>query len=307
MFVAVVAVASVVPVSLLVSMVRRVATRTLLDGRTMRTVVAGSGDPLVVFEGGIAVCASMWMTVQWLVAEETRTFAYDRAGCGGSADDPKGRFLQRMADDLAAVLDAADEGAPLVLVGASLGAPILHLFARARLGRVAGVVMVDAAVGDILRAPQIRVIKTMFRVFSALSRVGLHTPLRRARLRPVTAALPVADQAQLMWDFCAKRTVQMGAQEARELTQLPSLRRLMIDLSEVPVVALVGAQAGRGETKGRAAMLNLFRSEIEPHSRGRFVTAAGSGHFIPWQEPGLVAEEIIRLVRTVRQSSANQD
>jgi pimeloyl-ACP methyl ester carboxylesterase len=280
----------------------------LLDGLTMRTVVAGSGDPLVVFEGGIAVCASMWMTVQRLVAEETRTFAYDRAGCGGSADDPKGRSFQRMADDLAAVLDAADQRAPVVLVGASLGAAILHLFARAHPGRVAGVVLVDAAVGDIVRAPQIRVIKTMFALYSALSRVGLHTPLRRARLRSIKAALPIADQAQLMRDFCAKRTVQMGAQEARELTQFPSLRQLVIDLPEVPVVALVGAQAaGRGEAKGRAAMLNLFRSEMQSHSRGRFVTATGSGHFIPWQEPGLVAEEITRLVRTVRQSSATQD
>lgn len=42
----------------------------LLDGRTIRTVVAGSGDPLVVFEGGIAVCASIWMTVQRLAGEE---------------------------------------------------------------------------------------------------------------------------------------------------------------------------------------------------------------------------------------------
>jgi pimeloyl-ACP methyl ester carboxylesterase len=103
----------------------------LPDGRTMRTVVAGSGDPLVVFEGGIAVCASMWMTVQRSVAEETRTFAYDRAGCGGSDDDPRPRSLQRMADDLAAVLAAAGLGGSAVLVGASLGAPILQLFARA--------------------------------------------------------------------------------------------------------------------------------------------------------------------------------
>jgi hypothetical protein len=53
-------------------------------------------------------------------------------------------------------------------------------------------------------------------------------------------------------------------------------------------------------------MLNLFRNEMQAHPRGRFVTAADSGHHIPWQEPGLVAEETIRMVRTVRQSSANQ-
>jgi hypothetical protein len=90
------------------------------------------------------------------------------------------------------------------------------------------------------------------------------------------------------------------------LTQPPSLQRLLTDMPEVPVVALVGEQAGRGERRGRAAMLNLFRNEMRAHPRGRFVTAADSGHHIPWQEPGLVAEETIRMVRTVRQSSANQ-
>lgn len=192
----------------------------LPDSRTVRTVVAGSGDPLVVFEGGIAVCASMWTTVQRLVAAETRTFAYDRAGCGGSDDDPHPRSLQRMADDLAAVLTAAEHRGPAVLVGASLGAPILHLFARAHPGRVAGVVLVDAADDENLRPPQIRVIKTMFAVYSAESRIGLHT-LRRARMGPVTAALPAADKALLMRDLCDRRTVLMGAREARELTQPP--------------------------------------------------------------------------------------
>jgi pimeloyl-ACP methyl ester carboxylesterase len=279
----------------------------LPDGRTMRTVVGGSGDPLVVFEGGIAVCASMWITVQRLVAEEARTFAYDRAGCGGSDDDPRPRSLQRMADDLASVLTAAGLDAPAVLVGASLGAPILHLFAKAHPGLVAGVVLVDPAVGEVLRAPQIRVIKTMLAVSSALSPVGLHTPLRRMRMRPVTAALPAAHQALLLRDLCAKRTVQMGAREARELTQPPSLQQLLTDLPDVPVAALVGEQAGRGEVRGRAAMLDLIRSEMRAHPRGRFATAAHSGHFVPWQEPELVAEETIRMVRTVRQSSANQD
>jgi hypothetical protein len=39
----------------------------------LRTVVAGLGEPLVVFEAGIGVDASVWVTVQPLVAAETRT------------------------------------------------------------------------------------------------------------------------------------------------------------------------------------------------------------------------------------------
>jgi hypothetical protein len=88
-----------------------------------------------------------------------------------------------------------------------------------------------------------------------------------------------------MRDLCARRTVQMGAREARELTQPPSLQRLLTDMPEVPVVALVGEQAGRGERKGRAAMLNHFRSEMRAHPHGGDVTAADSGHHIPGRSP----------------------
>jgi pimeloyl-ACP methyl ester carboxylesterase len=66
------------------------------------------------------------------------------------------------------------------------------------------------------------------------------------------------------------------------------------------LTALVGQRADRGGAKGRAAMVNLFREHLEVHPRGRLVLASGSGHFIPWQEPGLVADEIVRMVRTVR-------
>jgi hypothetical protein len=39
----------------------------------VRTVVAGLGELLVVFKAGIDVGASVWVTVQPLVAAETRT------------------------------------------------------------------------------------------------------------------------------------------------------------------------------------------------------------------------------------------
>ncbi len=45
----------------------------LLDDRLVRTVVAGLAEPLVVFKAGIGVGASVWVTVQPLVAAETRT------------------------------------------------------------------------------------------------------------------------------------------------------------------------------------------------------------------------------------------
>ena len=78
----------------------------LLDGRTIRTVVAGSGDPLVVFEGGIAVCASIWMTVRGSPAkkkaiEMTELFDLVVIGSGpaGEKGAGPGRLLRQEGSD----------------------------------------------------------------------------------------------------------------------------------------------------------------------------------------------------------------
>jgi pimeloyl-ACP methyl ester carboxylesterase len=47
-------------------------------------------------------------------------------------------------------------------------------------------------------------------------------------------------------------------------------------------------------------MANIFRSAMQSYPGGQFVTANRSGHFIPWQEPELVAETILRMLDTVR-------
>jgi pimeloyl-ACP methyl ester carboxylesterase len=276
----------------------------LPDGRLLRCVLAGSGDPLVVFEAGIGAGAAMWVTVQRRVAEHTRTLAYDRAGYGGSEDDSQRRSLARLSADLAAVLNGIEPQAPAVLVGASLGAPILQVFTRAHPERVAGLVLVDAAVGDVLRKPQIRGIRTMLEVQAALSHLGLHAPLRRAMLGRLTARLPAADRTLVTRDLAAKRTVRTGAREARELAEMPTLRQVLAGLPQVPVVAVVGERADLGETKGRAAMVRLFRREMQAHPGGWFVAASRSGHFIAWQEPELVAKAILQTVQTVRGTDA---
>jgi hypothetical protein len=57
---------------------------------------------------------------------------------------------------------------------------------------------------------------------------------------------------------------------------------MLTDLPEVPVVALVGENAGQRQVRGRAAMLDLFRNEMRAHPRARLATAADSGYFLPW-------------------------
>ena len=68
----------------------------LPDDRPIRIVLAGSGNPLVVFEAGLGLAASM-RGRSTPRRTETRTLAYDRAGLGGSDAAPRSRALARHA------------------------------------------------------------------------------------------------------------------------------------------------------------------------------------------------------------------
>lgn len=103
----------------------------------------GRGTPTVIFEAGMGGDSSGWGAVFPEAAAVSRACVYDRANRGRS--DPRGRHtLADAADDLAALLAAAGEGPPYLLVGHSLGGTYVRAFAAARRDQVVGIVLVDA-------------------------------------------------------------------------------------------------------------------------------------------------------------------
>src|ERR1700742_971314 len=105
----------------------------LLDigGRRMQIDCRGTGTPTVVFEAGLDTIGSLsWSAVQDAIASTTRACAYSRAGVMWS--DPRTQKFDAdgEARDLHALLAAAGEHAPYVLVGHSLGGPYIMNFTR---------------------------------------------------------------------------------------------------------------------------------------------------------------------------------
>jgi pimeloyl-ACP methyl ester carboxylesterase len=235
----------------------------------------------------------------------TRTLSYDRAGFGGSDDDPQPRSLERLVVDLAAVLDQVEPDVPVVLVGSSLGGAIIRMFSMAHPQRVAGLVFVDAAVAEATPAWHMRRLRRAFSLVAALSRLGLHRRLIMAAMKPVTEpSMPTVARSVLVRDLTSARNVRTAAREAREvgLSVATLLRLQSKGLPDVPVTTLVGARVGSKESAElRGAMLDSGRREMKSHSRGRFVSATRSSHAIPSEEPELLAEEIRQVVRIARQ------
>ncbi len=112
-----------------------------------------SGGPTVILEAGLGDFSPVWSAVQPALAQAGRVCSYDRAGLGWSDSSPLPRDAQYVAEELHALLAAAGESGPFVLVGHSRGG--LHVLAYAALypDEVGGLVLVDST--DILTREEI--------------------------------------------------------------------------------------------------------------------------------------------------------
>jgi pimeloyl-ACP methyl ester carboxylesterase len=109
----------------------------------------GHGSPTVVFDSGWEDWAPAWIKVQPVIAAQSRTCSYDRAGSGFSDPGPLPRTSVRIADDLHAALRAAHISGPYILVGHSFGSYNMRTFADRYMPEVAGLVLVDGEDGDV--------------------------------------------------------------------------------------------------------------------------------------------------------------
>lgn len=115
----------------------------LSDGRRLFLNCSGRGSPTVILEGGFAAPSGAWFKVQPVVAKETRVCSYDRAGYGRSDAGPFPRDGLAVAKDLNQALIRAGIGGPYVLVGHSVGALYMRIFADLHPDDVVGMILVD--------------------------------------------------------------------------------------------------------------------------------------------------------------------
>jgi pimeloyl-ACP methyl ester carboxylesterase len=118
-----------------------------LDGRQLFLSCIGDGEPTVVLVGGLS---GDWADVQRPVSANTHVCSYDKPNVLGSRSEhaPTPRDAAGMADELAALLNAAAVPGPYVVVGHSNGGMVAQLFAANHPEQIAGIVLVDSATED---------------------------------------------------------------------------------------------------------------------------------------------------------------
>ena len=284
--------------------------------RRLNLVCMGHGEPTVVFESGLSDWSFTWALVQPTVARTTRTCAYDRAGLGASDPTARSADSDHMVDDLHRLLARAGIDGALVLVGHSMGALNVRLYAGRYPAQVVGIVLVDPSHED------------------AFTRIDAHRDqqeTRRYGLLRAQAAACVQELTQHHADSAwrarciepddprydrglnaARRTVasRLFYQRAQldELThyadgssfaQVHAARR---PLGALPLIVLTAQQT---LLQAGDDWLDLHRELAALSSRGQQRTVAGAGHYIQLDRPDAVIDAIAEVIAVSRIPATN--
>jgi pimeloyl-ACP methyl ester carboxylesterase len=297
-----------------------------VDGQRLHMLCAGSGRPTVLFESGIAASSLSWTRVLPAVAGFTRVCAYDRAGLGWSEEARTPRTLARLLAELQGVLARPGMTRPAVLVGHSFGAFLVCVYASEHPREVAGLVLLDppsewremtrgqarllwggiqlSRIGGLLaRAGVVRgclallaggapgVPRSVVRMFGPTTARTVERLVGEVRKLPAE----VHPIVQALW--CQPKCFRAMAEHLAALEETTTAASRVACLPDVPLVIISSHDQP-------PVVLSRHRALARLSSQGRHMIAAGSGHWIQFDEPGLVVAVVRDVVERARQSDA---
>lgn len=202
------------------------------DGTTIAWAETGSGPPLVKASNWLTHLeqdaeSPIWRHWTRFLAHHYRFVRYDERGCGMSERDVAEISIDRSAEDLEAVIEAAKPSTPFVLLGISQGGVAALRYAVAHPERVSHLVLYGAYAQGRAKQNDPALEETM-RAMIALTRSGWGRDNPVYRQLFTSRFVPGATVEQIRWfnDLC--RTTATGDTAARILES-----RLQVDETEL--------------------------------------------------------------------------
>ena len=268
-------------------------------GRKIYLKCGGRGSPTVVLVGGLRASADDWSmsnkstpAVFPKVAKFTRVCAWDRPGTpvgeNPSRSDPvlQPTTAKDAVGDLHALLSAAGEAGPYVLVGHSYGGLIVRLYASIYPKEVAGLVLIDTlseGLQDAETPEQWAIQRKLIQnddpenlaLYPALERIDVDRSCDQIRAAPALHPMPIVVlSADRPWG-----------------PQVPS----MIEAGKLPadIPPDFGYVTDAAQKKAQERLAKLVPNE-------KHITNTNSGHEIHKEQPQLVIDAIREVVEAVR-------
>jgi pimeloyl-ACP methyl ester carboxylesterase len=280
---------------------------------------SGEGRPTVILESGLGVPAVGWFKVQPEVAKFTHVCSYDRAGYGWSDPGPEPRTSLQIARELKALLDAAGEKGPYVLVGHSFGGFNIRVFTYLYPNDVLGVVLVDASHEDMnarvheLLPDEIRRKHEAGEKWSdwedrLLSPFIIHLGIERLQFAAGWGDwgddphLSTEFLRQLMYLSQQQKFRNATASEARTFVESGAQARTPVNFGDRPLIVLTAGityddpdplLTKEQMEKITNLWINVLQvEEAKLSTRGKQIVVPDSTHMIPYQRPDAVVNAI---------------
>ena len=288
-----------------------------VPGGALHCVERGIGSPTVVLEAGISGSSVSWRPVQKELARRTRVLAYDRAGYGWSGPASAPRTMDRLCDELAAMLEASGARGPYVLVGHSFGGLLLRHFAARRPDLVAGLVLVDPLepfewwpLTEIQAYRLSKGVKLSRRgawlARFGVVRLGLDLLTAGSRTLPKLLAKASSGKGSVVTDRLVGEVRKLPRElwpilksqwsrprgfktMAEYLERLPANCSIEPDPKALSNVALVVISAERTSPQ----VIEAHRRTAALSARGRHIVAENSGHWVQLDRPDIVVNAVL--------------
>lgn len=245
----------------------------------------GRGKPTVVIDVGIGERYTSWQTIVDSVSKVTSVFVYDRASYGTSEPGPLPRHSKQVAEELKSLLNTAKIRGPYVLVGHSLGALNMQVFAFLYPDVVAGMVLLDPSPKGWLLGKGFPELRQMFEDYTN----GL-----LEQSQAVQDTNEEAQRAKSFLESLYSEHKELFNQTAKQLGMITSFGDI-----ELTVIAAGRPNPLFGEyaESYQEYCIEESRRLSEMSSKGEFILVEDSRHHIHLDAPGLVIDQILRRIR----------
>ena len=279
------------------------------DGTALAVRAAGDPTaPVLVLSHGFSLDATTWARLWPELAGEFRVVVFDHRSHGRSGPAAHGDLsLRAIGRDLAAVIDAAAPGEPVIVVGHSMGAMAILALAEQRpelFGeRIVGATFLGAAATDLVRGamgsitgvlrPRLGSFGDAARRVERLRRAVLAGPTDLsaavARLTQFGPDVPheVVDHVVALAERARREVWTEGLAELMAMDLLHAVPRV-----RVPSLVVVGAH---DRVTPPATGIELAGALPE----GRLVAFEDAGHMVMLERPEALAAELRSFARAV--------
>lgn len=235
-----------------------------LGTHKLMTYSSSSGSKyLIIFECGLGNDAGVWTeeNIRKPISAISDMVVYDRAGYGKSEKGPSPRNIDRLSDELAAVIASAAGNRKVIIVSHSLGGLIARAYAIKNPAKIAALLFLDPShelYNHWTQAEEDKLYETNIPIYGAQS-----------------------------------GTVQ----EIRELREDLDYMRTLPNLPDVPVRVITSMQTSATiSAADRQLLFNAHESLKTGITDFQHLATTKSGHMIMLDEPLLVTENIRQLL-----------